>query len=379
MGMPEPGGHRDAPRTDAGGYHQGNGLARRVRPVPRPVLCLAPRLAPRLAALLCALAASAAGEPAPPVPEAPGAAEAAVGADRAPGGRRPRPRPAGAEAAGVEAAGVEAGGGRRCTRGGELCIASATYAADVCRAIEAAAAAAALDAGFLARLLWRESLFDADAVSPAGAQGIAQFMPETARIRRLADPFNPAEAILASAVYLEELERRFGNLGLAAAAYNAGEAGAARWLAGSGALPGETRAYVLAITGHPASAWRAAVEGGAPPAPDLALEPGRPFEEACLDRARGRGIPALRPSLLAWGVVVAGRESREAAEREARVLAEGYAALLAGERIDVTRERFPGMRRSRHFAQIGRPTRAGADALCAGLRAAGAGCIVRRN
>ena len=319
----------------------------------------------RLAALLCALAAPLAGEPAAQSP----LNEAGLQADGAPAGPRPRPRPT----AGDDAA------GRFCTADGEVCIAPETFAADLCRAIEAAAGAVALDPGFFARLLWRESLFDPGAVSHAGAQGIAQFMPGTARLRGLADPFDPAQAIVASAVYLKELEGRFGNLGLAAAAYNAGEAGLARYLAGAGALPGETRAYVLAITGHPASAWRAAIEGGPRLAPDLALEPERPFAEACLARAQGRGIPAFRPTLMPWAVVVAGQESREAAERRARVLGEGRGAPLAGERIDYTHERFPGMRVARHFAQVGRETRAEAEALCARLRAAGAGCIVRRN
>lgn len=326
------------------------------KPIPRAL---------RLAALLCVLAAPGAGERSAPDPPA----GASVEADQAPAGPRPRPRPADGDEV----------PDRRCTRDGRLCIAAETYAADVCRTIEAAAAAAALDAGFFARLLWRESLFDAGAVSPAGAHGIAQFMPETARRRRLADPFNPAEAILASADYLKELERRFGNLGLAAAAYNAGENGVARYLAGSGELPGETRAYVLAITGHPAEAWRAALEGGPPPAPDLALDPERLFGEACLAKAQGRGIPAFRSPLLPWGVIIAGQDSREAAERAARRLGRGHGGLLAGERIDYTHDRFPGMRQPRHFAQVGRQTRAEAEALCARLRATGAGCIVRRN
>ena len=315
----------------------------------------------RLAALLCALANPALGEP---------GLAAFTTTVAAPTGPRPQPRPARGDEA------VD----RRCTGDGSLCIAAETYAADVCRTIEAAAGAAELDAGFLARLLWRESLFDAGAVSPAGAQGIAQFMPDTARLRRLADPFNPAEAILASAVYLKELEGRFGNLGLAAAAYNAGEAGLARHLAGQGALPGETRAYVLAITGHPAAAWRAAAQGGPRPAPDLALDPERPFREACLARAEGRGgIPALRPSLEPWGVVVAGQDVREAAERRARALSVGPDAPLAGERIDYTHERFPGMRVPRYFAQVGRSTRAEAETLCTRLRLAHVGCMVRRN
>lgn len=321
----------------------------------------------RLATLLCALAAPTVGEAIPPAIPA-GARETA--SDRARVAPRPRPRP------GPDAA------ARRCTADGRDCIARETFAADVCRAIEAAAAEAALDPGFFARLLWRESLFDPAAVSPAGAQGIAQFMPETARLRRLADPFDPAEAIRASAAYLKDLEGRFGNIGLAAAAYNAGEAGLARYLAGSAALPGETRAYVVAITGHRVEAWRAARDG-APPAADLAaglaLDPQRPFAEACLEKARGRGVPALRAPLLPWGVIVAGQDSREAAERRAHALVEGRAAPLAGERIDYTHQRFPGMRAARHFAQVGRQSRAEAEALCARLRATGAGCIVRRN
>ena len=291
--------------------------------------------------------------------------EAGPAADQPLARERPRARPLG----GTDAA------DRRCTADGRLCITRATYAADVCRAMEVAAAAVALDPGFFARLLWRESLFDADAVSPAGAQGIAQFMPGTAEQEGLADPFNPAEAIGASAAYLKELEGRFGNLGLAAAAYNAGEERVQRFVAGTGGLPGETRAYVPAITGHAAEAWR----DGPLPEPDLALDPDLPFEEACLARAEGRGIPAFRSPVLPWGVIIAGRGSRESAEREALGLMDGHDALLAGERIDYTHERLPGMQQTRHFAQVGRETRAEADALCGRLRAAGAGCIVRRN
>lgn len=262
---------------------------------------------------------------------------------------------------------------RRCAPGGDVCIAERTYAADLCRAIEAAAGAEGLDLGFFARLLWRESLFDASAISPAGAQGIAQFMPGTAALRGLADPFNPAEAILASADYLRELERRFGSLGLAAVAYNAGEERAARFLGGDPWLPGETRAYVLAITGHPAEAWR----DGSRPRPDLRLDKGRPFQEACLARAEGRGVPSLAPeapALRPWAVILAAQGSREAAERQAGALG----ALVAGERVDHVRMRVPGAG-SRHVAQVGRDTRAEALALCNRLRAGGAACMVLRN
>jgi hypothetical protein len=132
---------------------------------------------------------------------------------------------------------------------------------EICHMIEAAAAKEALPMSFFARLIWRESRFNPRAVSPAGAQGIAQFMPFVANGRGLADPFDPLPALLESAEYLGELLRRFGNLGLAAAAYNAGPKRVQDWLAKRGILRQETRDYVAIITGHRPAAWAA----GAPP------------------------------------------------------------------------------------------------------------------
>jgi soluble lytic murein transglycosylase-like protein len=76
--------------------------------------------------------------------------------------------------------------------GTEICIAQSNYTADVCTAIAVYAAHYALPEGFLARLIWQESRFDPAAISPVGAQGIAQFMPGTARLRALRNPFDPA-------------------------------------------------------------------------------------------------------------------------------------------------------------------------------------------
>src|SRR5260370_20319205 len=97
----------------------------------------------------------------------------------------------------------------------------------VCLMIESAARANALPLDFFARIIWQESRFQPDVVGPLTrsgnrAQGIAQFMPGTAAERGLLDPFNPVEALPKSAEFLAELRSRFGNLGLAAAAYNAG-------------------------------------------------------------------------------------------------------------------------------------------------------------
>ena len=108
------------------------------------------------------------------------------------------------------------------------------------------------------RLIWRESRFNPQAVSPKGAQGIAQFMPGTASDRGLDDPFEPKSAIVHSASLLADLRQEFGNFGLAAAAYNAGEERVRGWLAGKGGLPGETEAYVLFVTGRAADEWKLA-------------------------------------------------------------------------------------------------------------------------
>ena len=126
---------------------------------------------------------------------------------------------------------------------------------DVCHTLEQAAAENAVPVEFFARVIWQESRFNASAVSPKGAEGIAQFMPRTADWHGLADPFDPIDALYHSARYLRELRDRFGNLGLAAAAYNAGPGRVSAWLASHRPLPGETRNYVAIVTGWTADEW----------------------------------------------------------------------------------------------------------------------------
>src|SRR4051794_5029202 len=92
----------------------------------------------------------------------------------------------------------------------------------LCSAIVAAARANDLPIPFFANLIWQESSFRSKTVSPAGALGIAQFIPETAIEHGLMNPFEPVHALFASGKLLRKLYDKFGNLGLAAAAYNAG-------------------------------------------------------------------------------------------------------------------------------------------------------------
>ena len=126
---------------------------------------------------------------------------------------------------------------------------------EICEVVEEVAGEHAIPVPLFARLIWQESRFRNEVVSRAGAQGIAQFMPGTAAERGLDDPFDPLQALPASAGFLRELTKRFGNFGLAAAAYNGGPERVKKWLAGRGRLPKETRDYVLRITGRKAEYW----------------------------------------------------------------------------------------------------------------------------
>ena len=86
-----------------------------------------------------------------------------------------------------------------------------------------------VSAALLAAQIYAESNFNPFAQSPAGAQGIAQFMPGTAEAMGLDDPFDAGEAIDAQAHLMRDLLRRFATVPLALAAYNAGP-GAGRGL-----------------------------------------------------------------------------------------------------------------------------------------------------
>ncbi len=126
---------------------------------------------------------------------------------------------------------------------------------DVCNALVTSAQENDLPVAFFANLIWQESRLREDAVSPKGALGIAQFMPKVAHASGLADPFDPMQALPASAKLLHDLHEQFGNLGFVAAAYNAGAKRVSDWLARHRRLPRETLGYVVSITGHTVQQW----------------------------------------------------------------------------------------------------------------------------
>jgi hypothetical protein len=260
-----------------------------------------------------------------------------------------------------------------------VCIREAQYVTDVCRAIETYAAQWRLPVGFFARLIWQESHFNAQAISHAGAQGIAQFMPGTGRLRGLRNAFDPAEALARSAEYLRFLSDKFGNLGLAAAAYNSGENRVARWMTAGGYLPAETQDYVMIVTGRGVESWLQ-------PAPEpvaFALHADLPFRDACIQLAKNNPpvrLAAASADWKPWGVMLAQDFSPDVARRSFERVRSNHAELLGGEDLMMLSGRNPNFGRGlRHFAMIGRESRAEAEKLCGQLRAAGAPCVVRKN
>jgi hypothetical protein len=260
----------------------------------------------------------------------------------------------------------------------EICISQGNYTADVCAAIETYAAHFSLPEGFLARLIWQESRFDPAAISPVGAQGIAQFMPGTAKLRSLRDPFDPAEALAKSAEYLRFLEVKFGNLGLAAAAYNGGEGRISGFVAG-GWVAGETRAYVSIITGRPIDYWLSETIEPA----DYSLSPEQPFQDACVEMAKAVPMPSFGPETggwQPWGVLIAQNFSQDIA-RAAFVRAQSrFETLMAGkDLLLITTRNLSFGTRTRYSAQIGFPERKAAQEFCEELLKVGGNCIVQKN
>lgn len=307
----------------------------------------------------------------------------------------------------------------------EKAVSAEEAAVDVlCRLLLTAAERHAVPADFFIRLIWTESRFDPHAVSPVGAQGIAQFMPQTARLRGLADPFDTKQALLASAAFLAELEARFGSWGLAAIGYNGGPNRVPPFLAGHGALPSETVRYVFAVTGRTAGFWaerarRAAAGGGTttaasagPAAPakraGAAPEASDPVDAAAgasalprprlrpdytprrvdcprlvarLGKSRSVAPPGgLRDSWTVWGAQVAGHPQRAVAMRQYERLTPRLPSDLVAAGPQVIVRRFAARGRLPiHAVQFPAAGRTEAERLCRRIAAARAPCVVVKN
>ncbi|MEC5322742.1 MULTISPECIES: lytic transglycosylase domain-containing protein [unclassified Aurantimonas] len=255
---------------------------------------------------------------------------------------------------------------------------SKPVSADICQLIATNADAVGMSRDFFARLIWKESRFDVGAISPVGAQGIAQFMPYTADERGLADPYDVVSAIRHSALYLSDLKAELGNWGLAAAAYNGGINRVKGWVANGGSLPYETEEYVNAITFRPAD-WFKEDGNELEPKP---LEAEREFLQSCarLPIMKTRAIFATVESapMRPWGVQVAGHVKQSVAMQMFRRVQSTYSGILGGKTPIVLRDRAGG--RARIYAvRIGAETRGEADQLCQRLRGAGGSCVVMKN
>jgi hypothetical protein len=252
-----------------------------------------------------------------------------------------------------------------------------------CQTLQSAALANDLPIEFLTRLIWQESRFNDFAISHAGAQGIAQFMPATASGVKLANPFDAITAINKSAELLRNLRMQFGNLGLAAAAYNAGPKRVSDWLLGRRPLPRETVHYVRIVTGHAPDEWRTLQSNLS----NLDLPIAVPCPEI-VKQFSARRIMAARESMktanvdspprLPWGVQLIGNSSQIAALAAFYKLQKTYASVLGSHEPLVLRSS-AGRNASWYRVRIGANTRNDAEHLCSSLRAVGGSCLVQMN
>lgn len=255
----------------------------------------------------------------------------------------------------------------------------------LCLIIKSAAKTNDLPLEFFIRVIWQESRFQPKAVGPITrngqrAEGIAQFMPGTASERRLLDPFDPVQALPKSAEFLSELRNQFGNLGLAAAAYNAGPRRVQEWLAGSGGMPQETRNYVATITGASVDDWALAKKNErmldsasnnscADLLATLKRSP-NPFVIQLEDRVR-------RAAVKLWGVQIAAGFNRDNALAVYAKTMKGLSALIGTQDDPLL---IHGRGSSTFYqVQIGTNTRREADDLCHNIRRAGGACLVKKN
>jgi hypothetical protein len=253
----------------------------------------------------------------------------------------------------------------------------------VCLLLESAAHANGLPVEFFVRLIWRESRFRPTAIGPSTrsgkhALGIAQFMPATAAERNLLDPFNPIEALPKAAEFLKELRDQFGNLGLAAAAYNAGPGRVRAWMAGTASMPAQTRAYVAAVTGNSVDQWAAGRDLESKTDKGVSCEtlmaklkePPTTFMVALQQRVV---MGAIQP----WGAILGADRSRPEILDRYAALQRRFASVLAG-RDPIVLERGPGSL-PRYQVRVGAESRAAANDVCKKIHVAGGDCVVLRN
>lgn len=187
-------------------------------------------------------------------------------------------------------------------------------------------------------------------------------------MRGLSNSFDVVAALGKSAEYLGELKSRYGNLGFAAAAYNAGENGLERFLEVDW-LPTETRNYVLAITAYSVEDWR----DNPPKTLDLTLDKSKNFLDGCVALASTRQLREIdvidEAEWAPWGVQLAAHFQKSVAQRLFVNAVKRLPAPIRSEKALLLRERNASFgRRIRYAARIGRDSQVEANALCATIR-----------
>jgi hypothetical protein len=295
----------------------------------------------------------------------------------------------------------------------------------ICRAVERISAENDLPVEFFTRLIWQESKFETRLVSRKGARGIAQFMPATAAERGLRNPFEPLQALKESGSYLRELFITFGNLGLAAAAYNAGPGRVSHWLAGRTRLPDETEKYVEIVTGHPVKEWTSSTppkwgeveipkdvpcdelatligasheEAKVRPValeqtnatPSATPEETKPLPPATLQQAKADpapGTPVPQPpadgpsawDAESWGVQLAGSWEEGQVLASFERIRRQFPEIIGEHQPLLLKQQGPMGHASRYVVRITESSRQSAEALCDRLRAADGACFVLAN
>ncbi|MBA70973.1 MAG: lytic transglycosylase [Rhizobiales bacterium] len=234
-----------------------------------------------------------------------------------------------------------------------------------------------LPEAFLARLLFSASAFDPAYVSPTGAAGVAKFNAAVAESGGLSDPSDIETAVPAAARRLSALTERLGNLGLAAAAYQAGEKPVRRWMDGDGYLPASTVFFVQQLTGKGPEAFRS-------PSATFDIKPLETryaFAEACKRMpliASGEASTDI-PADMPWAVVVGAGPDLDGAMKSWAGVRERTGFRVGGGKVYVTHLEGGKARRNRYSVRIGAESRGSALAICSRLRGKGGACMVTRN
>ena len=260
-------------------------------------------------------------------------------------------------------------------RGGSAQVPTAD---DICRALEQSAAENALPVEFFARVIWQESRFDAQAVSPKGAAGIAQFMPATASWHGLADPFDPVRRCGIRLLIYENYSTDLATLDLQQRRTMQVQAESAPGSQAIVALPAETRNYVALVTGWTADEW---ASSSPPEKAETTIPQGVPCTRlANLILAPKQERQRIAAYIPRWGVPLAAHLSESTAWAIYRDRLKRFGSAHRGSRTHRPTQGNTGYGHAkRYIITLADDDRRPLDKLCRKLIAADATCDVLRN